>query len=52
VGATDASLDVFTHGVIRTDGIAVACVSVSEDGELHGQDDFPGIVHHVAHAGT
>ena len=42
VGASDARLNVFPHGVMRTDGITVACVGIREDGDLHGQDNFPG----------
>ena len=52
VGAGDAGLNVFPHGVVRTDGIAVAGVGVREDGYLHDQDNFPGVVHHVAHTGA
>jgi hypothetical protein len=51
VHASDARLNVFPHRVIRIDGVAVARVRVREDRDLHGQDNFPGIVHHVAHAG-
>ena len=51
VGASDARLNVFPHGVMRTDGITVACVGIREDRDLHGQDNFPGVVHHVAHTG-
>jgi hypothetical protein len=44
VRASDARLDVFPHRVIRIDGVAVARVRVREDRDLHGQDNFPGIV--------
>jgi hypothetical protein len=39
VGASDASLNVFAHGVMRTDGLTVACVGIREDRDLHGQDN-------------
>jgi hypothetical protein len=51
VDASDARLNVFPHGVMRTDGITVACVGIREDRDLHSQDNFPGVVHHVAHTG-
>ena len=51
VGTSDPRLNVFPHGVMRTDGITVACVGIREDRNLHGQDDFPGVVYHVAHTG-
>src|SRR5262249_8749176 len=34
VGASDARLNVFPHGVMRTDGITVACVGIREDRDL------------------
>src|ERR1700720_4129867 len=40
MGASNARLNVFPHGVMRTDGIAVASVGIREDGGLHGQDNF------------
>ena len=34
VGAGDARLNVFAHGVMRTDRITVACVGIREDRDL------------------
>jgi hypothetical protein len=40
MGATDARLNVFPHGVMRADGIAVAGVGIREDRDLHAEDNF------------
>src|SRR6516225_6375235 len=49
--ASDARLNVFPHGVVSTDGVTVSGVGIRKDRDLYGQDNLPGVVHHIAHTG-